>query len=171
MRVNIKEHKGVWTLGYSLDKHTISSTPIGPNAQGHMQFDTVRTEAGEAVYQLKYRHDFSQIPIISQQMYESFSSVFSSAGLVIPMPASNIRNPQPVTETAKELARLMGIPCFENILVKTKTTPPMKDIETKEEKVSTLMDAFTVYDVIANGTHDVLLILKFRSSIGVENIL
>jgi len=44
MDVDIKRIDGVWTLGYSLDKHTISSTPIGYNEYGHMQFDTVRPE-------------------------------------------------------------------------------------------------------------------------------
>lgn len=52
----------------------------------------------------------------------------------------------------------MGIPCVENLLVKTGTTPPMKDIETREEKVSALVDAFTVYDVLGDGVFDVLIV-------------
>ncbi|WP_204369077.1 hypothetical protein [Methylocucumis oryzae] len=48
--VNVKQIDGVWILGYSLDKHTISSVPIGHNEFGHMQFDTVRSEAGEALF-------------------------------------------------------------------------------------------------------------------------
>lgn len=83
-----------------------------------MQFDTVRPEAGEALFQLKYRSDFSQVPKIAQQMNTSFSEIFSSAGLVIPMPPSTTRTRQPVTEIAREVARLMGIPCYENLLVK-----------------------------------------------------
>lgn len=88
MDVNIKQIDGIWTLGYSLDRHTIRSTPVGYNEYGYMQFDTERPEAGEALFQLKYRSDYSQIPIIGQQLYSSFGSVFSSANLVIPMPAS-----------------------------------------------------------------------------------
>ncbi len=128
MEVNDKEITGVWTLGYSLDKHTTSSTPIGYNEFGHMQFDTVRPEAGEDLFQLKYRSDFSQVPLIAQQMKTSFGSVFSSVGLVMPMPPSKPRFKQPVVEIAKEYARLIGIPCYENLLVKTSDTPPMKDI-------------------------------------------
>ena len=158
MKVNIKEIAGVWTLGYSLDKHTTSSTPIGPNASGYMQYNTVRPEAGEALFQLKYRSDYSQIPLIAQQMNVSFGAAFSSAGLVIPMPASKVRNRQPVTEIAKEVARLQGIPCYENLIVKTKETPAMKDISSREEKVETLMDAFTVNDVLNEGLYDVLII-------------
>jgi len=158
MEVNIKEITGVWKLGYSLDKHTIRSTPIGYNEFGHMQFDTERPEAGEALFQLKYRSDFSQVPLIAQQMKASFSDAFLSVGLVIPMPPSKVRPRQPVVEIAKDFANLMGIPCYENLLVKKSDTPPMKDIANREDKVTTLMGAFTAYDVLDNGLYDVLII-------------
>lgn len=158
MDVNIKRIDGVWTLGYSLDKHTTSSTPIGYNEFGHMQFDTVRPEAGEALFQLKYRSDFSQVSLIAQQMNKSLGKFFSSCNLIIPMPASRARSRQPVTEIAKELALLMGIPCYENLLVKTGSTPAIKDIPTREEKVSALMGAFTVNDLLPSGLYDVLIV-------------
>lgn len=158
MEVNIKELAGVWKLGYSLDKHTTCSIPIGPNQFGHMQFDTTRPEAGEALFQLKYRYDYSQIPIIAQQMHDSLDASFGSVGLVIPMPPSKLRARQPVIEIAREVARLKGVPCFENLLVKTSATPPMKDIASREEKVETLMGAFTVNDVLNDGLYDVLII-------------
>lgn len=158
MEVNIKKIEGNWTLGYSLDKHTTRSTPIGYNEYGHMQFDTERPEAGEALFQLKYRSDFSQVPIIGLQLYNSFGKTFSSSSLVIPMPASKARTKQPVTELARNLAGRMGIPCVENLLVKTGSTPAMKDIEARDEKVSTLMGVFKVYDVLGVGLFDVLIV-------------
>ena len=158
MEVNIREIKGNWDLGYSLDKHTLSSTPTGYNEQGHMQFDTVRPAAGEALFQLKYRSDFTQAAIIANQMHTSFSPYFSSAGLVIPMPPSKQRPRQPVIEIARELARLMNRPCYENLLVKTAVTPPMKDIASREEKVNTLINAFTVTDQLPDGLYNVLLV-------------
>ncbi|QJR79974.1 ComF family protein [Alteromonas pelagimontana] len=158
MDVNIKQIDGIWTLGYSLDKHTLSSTPTGYNEYGHMQFDTIRPEAGEALYQLKYRSDYSQVGAIASQLSASFGQAFSSASLVIPMPASKVRSRQPVTEIATEYARLRGIPCREDLLVKTGTTAPMKDIESRDEKISALIGAFTVYDVLPDGKYDVLII-------------
>ena len=158
MDVNIERINGVWMLGYSLDKHTISSTPTGNNQFGHMQFDTVRPEAGEALFHLKYRQDFSQAALIAQQMNKSLGNFFSSCGLITPMPASTTRTRQPVHEIAKELATLMDIPCYENLLVKTGSTPAMKDIANREDKVSALMGAFTVYDVLPSGLYDVLII-------------
>ena len=37
---------GKWREGYALDVHTISSTPIGHNEFGHMQFETIRSRLG-----------------------------------------------------------------------------------------------------------------------------
>lgn len=158
MEVNIKRIDGPWTLGYSLDRHKIRSIPIGPNEYGHMQFNTLRTEVGESLFQLKYRSDYAQVQHIAHQLYQSFSQVFDSAGLVIPMPPSKARQKQPVVEIAHEFARLKDIPCYENLLVKTKTTPPMKDLDNREEKVAMLMEAFSVYDVLGAGLYDVILI-------------
>ena len=158
MDVNVKQIDGVWTLGYSLDKHTLSSTPIGPNQSGHMQFDTTRSEAGEALFQLKYRSDYSQVGVIANQLSASFGQKFSTVSLVVPMPASTARSRQPVIEISIEYARLRGIPCCEDLLVKTGTTAPMKDIDSREDKVSALIGAFTVCDVLPEGQYDVLIL-------------
>ena len=55
MNVNVKEISGVWDKGFSLDKHKISSTYTGDNEYGHATFNTLRTDIGEALYQLKYK--------------------------------------------------------------------------------------------------------------------
>lgn len=158
MQINIQRIHGIWDLGYSLDKHTISSTPIGSNEWGHMQFDTVRSEIGEALFKLKYRSDFSQVKIIAAQIKESLSSYFMSTSFVVPMPASKIRERQPVSEIAREVARLMNIPCREDLLIKTTQTPPMKDIPTQEEKVEKLMSAFTINDQLQAGSYNILIV-------------
>jgi hypothetical protein len=53
--------QGRWRDGYSLYLHTLSSTPIGYNEYGHMQFDTKRSELGELLYRLKYGADKAAI--------------------------------------------------------------------------------------------------------------
>ena len=159
MDVNVQQIYGNWDLGYSLDKQTTRSIPIGPNQWGHMQFDTTRPEAGEALFQLKYRNDFTQVTIISNQMHRSFGEYFVTASLVIPMPGSKHRAKQPVTEVARELSHLMKIPYYENLLIKTTATPAMKNISTREEKVAKLEAAFVVNDVLAEGgVYDVLIV-------------
>ena len=61
MAINPMEIKGNWDKGFVLDFHVLSSTPIGENIYGHMEFDTVRTELGELVYQLKYRGRYENV--------------------------------------------------------------------------------------------------------------
>jgi len=158
MEVNIRQLHGVWDLGYSLDKHTISSTPIGYNDWRHMQFDTIRPEAGEALFQLKYRSDFTQVSVIASQMHKSFFKYFASANFIIPIPASKQRPKQPVTEIARELSRLMKIPCYEKLLIKQTNTPPVKDIANTEDKVVTLMSAFNINDKLDEGLYNVLIV-------------
>ena len=46
---------GPWIEGFVLDRHVISSRPIGYVGE-HMQFETTRSALGELVYQLKYRN-------------------------------------------------------------------------------------------------------------------
>lgn len=158
MKVNVQRINGNWDLGYSLDKHVIQSTYIGDNQWGHPEFDTTRSEVGEALFQLKFRSDFNQVQPIATQINTSLAPYFPSTSLVIPMPPSKQRPRQPVIEVARQVAINMGVPCCENLLVKTSSTPQMKDIGSRDEKIETLAKAFSVYDVLDEGLFDVLII-------------
>jgi predicted amidophosphoribosyltransferase len=158
MNVDVKPIIGNWDLGYSLDKHTIKSTHIGYWASGKKRWDTERPEAGEALFQLKYRSDYSKIPLIANQMFISFGSFFPDTDFIVPIPSSTERQIQPVTEIAKSLANMMGIVCIENLLIKIKQTPKMKDGESKSEKSTALSNAFSVQDIFGNGSYNVLII-------------
>ncbi len=52
----------------------------------------------------------------------------------------------------------MNIPCYEGLLVKTTTTPPMKNIANREDKVLTLMNAFIINDQLDEGFYDVIVV-------------
>ena len=158
MKVNVRKIQGPWDLGYSLDKHSISSTYTGDNAQGHATFDTVRSEVGEALFQLKYRSNTKQAEMISTQMAKSLGGYFPSCSVVIPMPPSKKRRIQPVQEIAEQLAGKWGIAYFDDLLIKTGRTKQMKDIEQTEDKIDALCAAFSVSDVLEDGPYDVLLI-------------
>ncbi len=90
MKVNIRKLTGNSNDGYALDKHIISSTFTGYNAFGHPQFDTQRTEVGEAVFQLKYRGDWSKVSPLAAQLVESVVPKFPNIGLVIPIHQSYV---------------------------------------------------------------------------------
>ncbi|NOV21226.1 ComF family protein [Ensifer adhaerens] len=161
MRVTIKKIVGTWDNGYALDKHKISSTFSGYNEFGHPTFDTLRTEAGEAVYQLKYKTDWSQSVNLAKAVHNHIVPNFPEIGLIVPVPASQTRTRQPVDAVAEELAKLMGVGFFANIIVKAPSTTgkKLKDLGSKQEKVAELAGRFSINDGIpSQGTWNVLLI-------------
>jgi len=122
-------------------------------------FDTTRTDVGEATFQLKYRNDWAQIKPLAQAIADQIYQKLASVGFIVPMPASTQRYRQPVTEVAKELAGLVNVPVFENLLLKAATGKSLKDLHTKEEKIAAIGDSFSVNDEITNqGIWNVLVI-------------
>jgi predicted amidophosphoribosyltransferase len=158
MKVNIMPIRGEWDDGYVLDYHTVKSVPCGYNDFGHPEFDTVRTEIGEAIYQLKYNGDLTKIEPLAEVFVEKLGSKFKTASLIIPIPPSKERKIQPILELNKQLAVKMGIFLFENILMKKYETPQMKNIN-KKERSKVLMRSFSINDAIAESQCvDVLMI-------------
>lgn len=159
MRVNIRQIVGNWDAGYVLDKHSLHSEIVGQNAHGYPVWNTTRTEVGEALFQLKYRGDFSRVGPLAAQLVESIYSRFDKVGLIVPMPASNFRNRQPVTELAMELGRLVDKPVFDELLTKTANGQQLKDLTSKADKQMALADSFTLHEGIGNeGRWNVLLV-------------
>ena len=159
MQVNLREIFGNWNKGFTLDKHMLSSTYVGENAYGHAQFDNVRTEVGEALYQLKYQHDWDRAEPLAQAIADHIVPLFPFIGLIVPMPASTARARQPVTEVADSLGRIINKPVFHSLLFKQPGGPKLKDLPTREAKVEALQQAFRYKDQIAtDGPHNLLLV-------------
>ncbi|MEZ8420563.1 ComF family protein [Vibrio splendidus] len=152
MDVNVKEITGVWDSGYSLDKHIVSSTYIGENQWGHAKFDTVRTDVGEAVFLLKYRDDFTKCADIAQSIKDNILPKLPFISFIVAMPPSKVRPKQPVQEIALELGNIAGKLCINGLLVKSKSTPQMKDIASREERIELLMAAFEIDDKVVAET-------------------
>ena len=165
MKINLMKINGEWTAGLVLDWHVAHSEFLGHNQYGHPEYDTVRTEAGEALYQLKYRSDLAQIDSLAKTMADAIKLTFPAVSFVVPMPPSKKRANQSLAILAKKVAELLEIPLFENILLKNSITPQMKDIETKKEKIEALMGCFHINNAITNdGKWDVLIIDDLYSS-------
>lgn len=158
MKVNVQRIFGNWDTGYSLDKHSLSSVFIGNNEYGRPMFDTTRTEVGEALYQLKYNYDRSQVGDLGQQIVDSLGNYFQGASFILPMPASKQRTFQPVNEVANKVAALMNIPYIDNILVKSAYTAQVKNMPSKEERVQALCSTFKVNDVLGEGAYNALIV-------------
>lgn len=153
---------GNWVSGVVLDKHTVKSVPTGYNNFGHMQFDTTRTEVGEALFQLKNRNDWDQIEPLADELRRTAFPLFSNIELIVPVPPSKTRAKQPVYELAKALAGKTGLTSFENIIHKSPDVvgaPQLKDLSSKEEKSAALAGRFSISDQInGDGKWNALII-------------
>lgn len=112
------EIDGEWESGLVLDRHIDHSDYLGDNQFGRAQFETVRTEIGEAIFLLKYRNDLSKIDSLAETMATAIKSTFQTVSFIIPMPPSKARKVQPLLILAKKVAEILDIPYFENILLK-----------------------------------------------------
>ena len=159
MQVHIHQIFGPWKEGYVLDKHTICSVPSGVDEYGRQRYDTQRTEVGEALFQLKYRNDTTQIEPLVKTFVKELGPMFSSIGFIVTMPPSKDRTQQPMELLAQGIAEGLNKPYFDTILKKIKQTEPMKNFDTKDEKIKALAPCITLNKTITNnGCWDVLLI-------------
>ena len=159
MQVNLRQIKGPWLDGWVLDKHSVSSTFLGNDEHGHAQFETLRTEVGEATYRLKYRQDWTQVEPLANALAQHVYSRLQDVGLIVSMPASKPRPRQPVPEIATALGRIVRVPVFNNMLYKSGATIALKDLHSKEEKLAALQDSIHINEVITNaGEWNALLI-------------
>ena len=109
--INPVEIIGNWDKGLVMDKHTISSTLKGENVYGHKEYDTVRTELGELVFQLKYRSKYDNVYKILE-MIKPFLDNFvelKEVDIVLPVPSSKERDCQPVEELARAIADYLNV--------------------------------------------------------------
>lgn len=164
MKTDIQSITGTWDLGFVLDKQVESSTYLGDDDNGHPQFNTIRTEVGEAVFQLKYRNDLTKIDLLANEFVKLVHTNFKSIDVVIPMSPSKQRGTQPVFEIAKAVASKISKKYSQDTLVKSTPTKQMKDIETKQDKISTLEGAIRVNQNLGTSPVDVLVVDDIYSS-------
>ncbi|MHC1729373.1 MAG: hypothetical protein AB9866_25800 [Syntrophobacteraceae bacterium] len=106
---------GNWREGFALDIHTLSSTPIGYNEYGHMQYDTTRSELGELLYRLKFKLDDTVVPEITDAVAKFVKEWKPDVEIMVPVPASTLRALQPVSVLGDSLSRRLNIPLISAV--------------------------------------------------------
>lgn len=146
---------GHWRSGIALDLHTTSSTPIGPNEQGHMQFSTVRPPVAELLYKLKYQGDQTSVPTIVDTAAAFLAPHRQKFDLLIPVPPSTPRTIQPVLVLADGIGAAIGLPVL-NCIRTTRSTTQLKGITDPEERRK-LLDGLYAVDAAHTAGKNVLL--------------
>jgi competence protein ComFC len=150
-----------WTGGWALAWHTISSTsrPDG-------SFDTVRTDLGEALYQLKYHSRLEYVEPLAEIAAEFIRRLWVLPRLraLVPVPPS-VRNRalQPVLEVVQAIGARTGLPVAQDYVLKVKQTPPLKNIDDAVVRHEQLAGAFRVADERYAGQSILLFDDLYRS--------
>ena len=122
MGISPKKVTGTWDAGWVLDKHVISSTPIGHNIYGYMEFDTIRSELGELVFQLKNRSQPDAVNEIIELIAPFLNECceLKNIDIVLPAPPSKKeRKYQPAFVLAEAIAGYLGKSYADDVLIKT----------------------------------------------------
>lgn len=127
------EITGRWRKGYALHLHTLSSTPIGYNQSGYMQYDTQRPEIAEHLFQLKNRGKANAAAPIIEAAAEFLKPKLPYFDIIVPVPPSKTRTLQPVLVIAEGIAQTLSkpyVPCVSA----TRPTAQLKDITDPEQR-------------------------------------
>ena len=131
--------KGSYFEGYALEIHTIKST-----LKEDGSFETLRTEFGEMLYQLKYNFDKSGIEKIGTKCADVINNLFTDIDVIIPSPPSSLNRPfQPVYELAKRISELTKIPLDINYVSKL-PTEQIKSIAESDDRNLVLERAISI---------------------------
>jgi len=165
--INPIKLSGNWAQGYALDIHTIDSIFLGYDEYGHEVFDTKRSAMGELLYRIKYKSDKTAIDEIidtAVDFLENRWEIVNTITAIIPVPPSKIRGAfQPVLEIAKSLSSRLRIPFHDDVVVKIKETPELKDVYEYDKRMELLKNVFGVKSNVLKEKSILLLDDLFRS--------
>jgi hypothetical protein len=125
---------GSWQAGWSLGFHSRFTGG-----------DWSRSSVGDLTYRLKYESDTTVLPALIQQTLDLFQAhpELSQAELIIPVPSSANRKINPVCVFCEALAGKIRIPA-QTLVIKTRQTPPQKEMKTLAQKRANVAGAFAM---------------------------
>lgn len=154
--------EGRWVSGVALDYHTTSSTPIGPNEAGHMQFDTVRPEIAELLYQLKYKENQAAAQGIVAAAVAFLQPHRTKFDVLVPVPPSSHRSVQPVLLLAQGIGAALNLPVADCISA-TRPTAQLKAVTDPSKRQELVNGLYAVAREQVVGKNVLLFDDLFRS--------
>lgn len=169
VKINPIKIEGRWLSGIALDLHTTSSTPIGYNEYGHMQFDTVRPEIAELLYRLKNRADKDAAGPIIETAANFLSPHRDKFDAIVPVPPSHQRVLQPVIVLAEGIGTALGVPVLSCITT-TRPTTQLKNVTDPDERKKQVDGLYQVDATQTCGRSILLFDDLFRSGTTMNTI-
>jgi len=150
------EIKGNWKKGIAYDLHTLSSIYLGQDEFGYDRYDTKRSEMGELVYQLKYKHDESVVDKIINLLLNIKG--LEKMNCIVAVPPSNLnRIHQPVFSIATALGKRLNIPVYLDYLIKN-SNEELKNITDPEQRYNLLKQSIHISKKYNLSNQNILLI-------------
>ncbi|HEX8451363.1 MAG TPA: hypothetical protein VF647_04645 [Longimicrobium sp.] len=163
MDTNPRPITGPWDEGFTLDVHTVSAEYLGDDLNGHPQFDTTRSEIGEALFRLKYRGERDASATLANVAAEFVRLRGFAVDVVVPVPPSRVRSFQPLAAIASRLAANLGAGYDPKSLRKIRDTPELKSMADMADREAALAGAFEVRGSALTGKHILLFDDLYRS--------
>lgn len=129
--------QGNWDDGYIMDMYTISSRYIGEDVFGHPLFDTVYTEIGQLIHDMKYNGHFDTSVKIAELCTPFLREWLEDkdVDIILPSPPTQNRPFQPVFMICDALSGNLSIPFSSEVLEKV-TTVQSKDLPRDAKNLS-----------------------------------
>jgi predicted amidophosphoribosyltransferase len=162
VKINPIKIDGRWQSGVALDLHTTSSTPIGYDEFGRMQFDTVRPEIAQLLFRLKNRADREAARPIIETTANFLAPYRDRFDTIVPVPPSHERAVQPVIILAEGIGKALNVPVLSCIST-TRPTAQLKNITDPEERKKHVEGLYAVDAAQTRGRNILLFDDLFRS--------
>lgn len=137
---------------------------MGYDEYGHPRFDTVRTEAGELLYRLKYkgRKDaLGDLVTVSAAFIRGWGPPIDA---IVPVPPSKVRSIQPVLLLATGLAKELDVP-LQDVVQRGQTPKQLKDVFDYHERIKLLENVHNVISTVLRGKSVLLVDDPYRSGV------
>ena len=167
--INPKAISGEWRAGVALDQHTISSVYLGPDENGHEQYETTRSEIGELLYRLKYKADASAADAIVAAAVEYLTPRRHQVDVLVPVPPSSTRALPPVLTLANGIGTALNLPVV-NCITTTRPTSQLKNVTNTELRKEALAGLYAVPPGIFSQKKVLLFDDLFRSGATMNEI-
>ncbi|HBJ80225.1 MULTISPECIES: ComF family protein [Fusobacterium] len=164
MRYNPIKINGAWDEGYALDKHMLSSTFQGYDENGKTKYDSIRSDIGEALYQLKYRNNYAKLDELVNVAYEFIKNEWQiDIYAIIAAPPSKERVVQPVFILTEKIANLLNKPYATNFFKKN-STEQVKNMTSEEKENLKSSNSIIKQRYLKNPNSNILIIDDIYSS-------
>lgn len=158
MKYNPIRLNGNWDEGYALDVHVVESIFLGNDEHGKPHFENIRSEVGEAVFQLKYRNNISLLNELAETACDFIKNKWGIKIYgIIASPPSRARFNQPVFMLTQKIGEFLNVPYSLDFFTKNSTIE-VKNMSIEEKAKLNTSDLIKKNGYLQSPNSNILII-------------